>query len=71
VLCLDSAAKLVSRIELPVTRVSACAFGGPNLDVLYVTTAGGKEGEAGADGTLYRVPVGARGRTEFRSAVRL
>ena len=46
-------------------------FGGPDLDVLYVTTAGGKEGETTADGTLYRVPVNARGRTEVRSAVRL
>jgi hypothetical protein len=39
--------------------------------MLYVTTAGGKEGDDTADGTLYRVPVAARGRTEFRSAVRL
>lgn len=71
VLCLDPAGKVASRLELPVTRVSACAFGGPSLDVLYVTTAGGQESDDTADGTLYRVPVAARGRTEFRSAVRL
>jgi sugar lactone lactonase YvrE len=26
-------------VKLPVSRPSACAFGGPNLDILYVTTA--------------------------------
>lgn len=30
---------LLERIELPVTQVTACAFGGPNLDTLYITSA--------------------------------
>jgi sugar lactone lactonase YvrE len=71
VLCLDAKGALASRIDMPVTRVSACAFGGPDLDVLYVTTAGGTEGADTADGTLYRVRVNARGRTGFRSSVRV
>ena len=29
----------LARVELPVSQVSACAFGGPNLDELYMTSA--------------------------------
>ena len=29
----------LARIPVPVSRTSACAFGGPNLDDLYITTA--------------------------------
>lgn len=31
--------KLLSRIEIPVPQVTSVAFGGPQLDELYVTTA--------------------------------
>ena len=31
--------KLISKIEVPAHNVTACAFGGPNLDILYITTA--------------------------------
>jgi sugar lactone lactonase YvrE len=31
--------KLLQTIKLPAARVTSCAFGGANLDVLYVTTA--------------------------------
>lgn len=31
--------KLLSRIEVPAHNVTACAFGGHNLDKLYITTA--------------------------------
>lgn len=27
-------------IKIPAEQVTSCAFGGPNLDILYVTTAG-------------------------------
>jgi len=30
---------LLSKIEVPAHNVTACAFGGPNLDLLYITTA--------------------------------
>jgi len=32
-------AKLLHKIDLPASQVSSCAFGGPNLDILYITTA--------------------------------
>ena len=64
--------RVVQRITLPVARVTSQIFGGPDLDTLYVTTAGGGEPEAREeDGTLYRVTgLGARGQAEFRSRVR-
>ena len=32
-------AQLLLKIDLPVTQVTACAFGGPDLDTLYITSA--------------------------------
>lgn len=34
-----SSGKLLSKIEVPAPNVTSCAFGGKNLDVLYITTA--------------------------------
>ncbi len=53
-------------IEMPVGRVTKCAFGGPDLDALYVTTATiGLGAEARAKqplaGGLFRVDAGVRG----------
>jgi D-xylono/L-arabinono-1,4-lactonase len=61
---------ITERLRLPVERVSSCAFGGPELDTLYVTTAAGAPGGTGDDGTLYRARIGARGRAKYRSCVR-
>jgi sugar lactone lactonase YvrE len=33
--------ELLTRVEVPAPNVTSCAFGGPDLDVLYITTAGG------------------------------
>ena len=57
--------EVVSEIGLPVSQVSSCAFGGPDLDELYVTSARaglgeGVEREPHAGG-LFRVRPGARG----------
>lgn len=50
-------------VELPVTQVSACTFGGPELDELYITTSrqglpAGRQPQAGA---LFRARPGVRG----------
>ena len=60
----------IGRIDFPVAKVSSMIFGGPDLDELYVTTAGGSEDADTPDGTLYRVKVAARGFPEFRSDIR-
>jgi sugar lactone lactonase YvrE len=50
-------------VELPVTKVTACTFGGPRLEELFITTS--REGlEAGAEpaaGSLFRAVPGVRG----------
>lgn|SRR6185369_1515609 len=71
-LCLDARGEVLERVELPVSRVSSAAFGGPDLGTLYVTTAGGTwEGSAPEEGTLYRFKVPVPGAVEFRSRIRL
>jgi sugar lactone lactonase YvrE len=51
-------------IELPARKVTACAFGGPHLDELFITTS--REGlEPGAEplaGSLFRASAGVAGR---------
>lgn len=61
--CLSPQGKVLETVELPTGQVSSCTFGGPELDVLYITTAGG--GPDAADdgaGSLYRYPGLATGR---------
>jgi len=50
-------------VELPVTKVTACTFGGPGLDELFITTSreGLEPGEEPAAGSLFRAVVGVRG----------
>jgi len=60
-------------IELPVKRPTSCAFGGPDLDVLFVTTASQNmtaEERAAQPyaGALLALPVGVRGLPEPRLA---
>lgn len=70
VLRLSPDGRLLDRIELPVAKVSSVAFGGPERDTLYVTTAGGWEPDT-LNGALFRLPAGVRGRPGFRSRIQL
>jgi sugar lactone lactonase YvrE len=51
-------------IELPATQVSSCTFGGPDLDVLYITTS--RENLPDSDqplaGAIFSAPVGVKGQ---------
>lgn len=71
VLCVNDVGELLLRVELPVSKVSSVTFGGPELDMLYVTTAGGMPGATDTQGTLYRVQTEARGKAPFLSRIRL
>jgi len=67
----SSDGRLDRRIELPVAQVTSCAFGGPDLDELYITTGqegfplGGRADQPHAGG-LFRVRPGVRGRPTRR-----
>ena len=65
--------ELLEKIDVPASQVTACAFGGPSLDDLYVTTARrGLEGEAlakePAAGGLFHAKVNVRGVPSSRFA---
>jgi D-xylono/L-arabinono-1,4-lactonase len=70
VLRLSPDGRLLDRVSLPVPKVSSVAFGGPERDTLYVTTACLQVTDSD-EGTLYRMPAGVRGRAEFRSKIGL
>lgn len=60
-------------VHLPVARVTKCAFGGPGLDDLYITTAwrGSSEQERAEQphaGGVFRCRPGIRGRAPHRFA---
>ncbi|WP_255826974.1 SMP-30/gluconolactonase/LRE family protein [Amycolatopsis sp. GM8] len=61
--CYQPDGTLEEHVSLPVTQVTACTFGGPGLDELYITTS--RQGiEAGTQpqaGALFRYRPGARG----------
>lgn len=55
--------RLDGRVELPASQVTACTFGGPRLDQLYITTSRldmDPAAEPGA-GALFRADVGVTG----------
>jgi sugar lactone lactonase YvrE len=51
-------------VELPVTKVTACTFGGPRLDQLFITTSrdGVEPGAQPLAGSLFRAEVGVTGQ---------
>lgn len=59
----DATGALVQTIELPVPQVSACTFGGDDLDTLYITTsAQGLPDDHGTEaGSVFAVQPGVRG----------
>jgi sugar lactone lactonase YvrE len=59
----DPTGKLMRTIVLPTSIPTCCEFGGPNLDILFVTTARLKKlGDATA-GALFAIDVGVKGLT--------
>jgi D-xylonolactonase len=61
---------VIERITFPVARVSSVCFGGPNLDQLLVTTAGGSPENQGLEGAVFQHAVDATGRLDFRSRIK-
>ena len=61
--------QVLERIPFPVAKVSSLCFGGPALDEVFVTAAGGVPGSDTADGSVFRWRAGVRGLPEFRSRI--
>ncbi|TVS99834.1 SMP-30/gluconolactonase/LRE family protein [Amycolatopsis bartoniae] len=61
--CYTPDGRLEEHVPLPVTQVTACTFGGPALDELYVTTSrqGVSEGTQPEAGALFRYRPEVRG----------
>lgn len=59
----DASGRLDLVVELPVSNVTACTFGGPDLRTLYITTSrqGIAEGEQPEAGAVFRYGAGVRG----------
>lgn len=61
---------LLNKIEVPAFNVTSCAFGGENLDVLYITTASTGMNDVQKEmypnaGGLFRVKPGVKGLKAF------
>ena len=74
VACYDPASgKLITKIELPCEQVTSCAFGGPDLEDLYITTARvgytpEKLAQQPLAGRLFHVRPGVKGLPAFAYA---
>ena len=58
---------LLKSVSVPVSKPAMCAFGGPNLDVLFVTSilpGGVPPEQAGLNGAVFALEVGVRGQPE-------
>jgi D-xylonolactonase len=61
--------RVVETFSFPVAKVSSVCFGGPDLDQMFLTSAGGAPGSDTLDGAVFQFAAGARGRTEFKSRI--
>ena len=58
-------------VEMPVSKVTTCTFGGPELRTLYVTTAaGGAPAHERLAGGLFAIETDVQGQPENRFGVR-
>ncbi len=69
----DPSGRIERAVKVPVSRPTSCVFGGPGLDILYITTAsfrmdGGQKAAQPWAGGLLAVDVGVTGVAETRFA---
>ena len=54
--------RLADVVELPPVKITACTFGGPDLDPLFITTSREEEpAPIASAGALFRADVGVTG----------
>jgi sugar lactone lactonase YvrE len=66
----DLTGRLDLIIDLPVSNVTACAFGGPELQILFITTSrqGLDEDDQPEAGAVFRYEAGVRGAPQHAFA---
>lgn len=57
----DPQGRLMETITLPTDLPTCCEFGGPDLDILYVTTAARSRRHQAHSGGLFAIDVGVKG----------
>ncbi|MGB1250122.1 MAG: SMP-30/gluconolactonase/LRE family protein [Candidatus Promineifilaceae bacterium] len=60
--------ELLHTIHLPVACVTSCAFGGPDLQTLYITTANAATPASAFAGDLFSIRLSVKGVPAFRFA---
>ncbi|MBA3973776.1 MAG: hypothetical protein C0504_06100 [Candidatus Solibacter sp.] len=72
--CYSPQGELIAKVDVPASQTTSCAFGGENLDDLYITSA--RTGLSAGDlaqqplaGSLFRVRPGVKGRPANRFAL--
>jgi sugar lactone lactonase YvrE len=72
--CYNPQAELIATVDVPASQASSCAFGGADLDTLYITTArtGLSEDDLAKQplaGSLFRLRPGVKGRPANRFGI--
>jgi sugar lactone lactonase YvrE len=65
--CFSPQGQLLSSVEVPVSKPSMCAFGGPDLDVLFIASiqpAAASGNDKALSGAVFALSVGVRGLPE-------
>lgn len=64
--CFSAAGRLLSSVRIPVAKPSMCAFGGPDLSTLFVTSIQPAGVADGLSGAVFALDVGMTGLLEPR-----
>ncbi len=68
--CINPSGEIIDTIKMPMKNPTSCAFGTPELNQLFITSAGGPNDGEDA-GNVFRVELPVRGRLDFLSRVGL
>jgi sugar lactone lactonase YvrE len=67
-----STKKIEAEVKMPVEQITSVAFGGPNLDILYVTTCGAniRSPQTAPAGGLFKITgLGVKGTKMYDAVV--
>jgi sugar lactone lactonase YvrE len=65
----DPDGTFMEKINVPARNITACTFGGPDLNELYITSAKNGDDSTEHDGLLYRATVNATGQPAYHFKV--